>query len=580
MYTFLTIYSIVVLVLLVFKIKWGLILYILMIFLLPSLSFTIGGIALKWNFFNLLLLFSLLFYVKRYHLNISISECKPFFWYFGVLFLFIPIEYELSYSYQLITWFGNVLRYFIVPLAMFSLFKENNVREVIFLNYIVYVCIFVATIYGLFLTQTEGINPYLLLMISDADNLIEYAAPSEDRLFGRISSVFSHPMTFGCFLVVAFFFCLYKIILKKDGCVPIVLLILIISCAMTCGVRSVLAGIMLGLMAFLLFNHKIKYLFYTIVVAGLILFIVFQEDVLYTYVASIFSSSASADVKGSSVEMRLRQLLGCFDIISSNPLFGNGFGWTAYYNQMNGDHPVVFVVGAQDGIAAVSGKTWLFLILSGFATGASWLCYFHALQTGDVNKVVPIDKSSTILTIVLAFLFLGEEVSALKIVCVILIGAGTFLMIQKKETEKSAGQEKRSWLLYACLSAVFASLTSILGKIGIEGLNSNLGTAIRTAVVLLMAWIMVFAKGKQKEIGRIDRRELGFICLSGLATGGSWLCYYKALQDGLASVVVPIDKLSILVTIAFSYLVFHEKLTKRAAIGLVLIVAGTLLMIL
>lgn len=241
---------------------------------------------------------------------------------------------------------------------------------------------------------------------------------------------------------------------------------------------------------------------------------------------------------------------------------------------------MVFVVGAQDGIAAVSGKTWLFLILSGFATGASWLCYFHALQTGDVNKVVPIDKSSTILTIVLAFLFLGEEVSALKIVCVILIGAGTFLMIQKKETEKSAGQEKKSWLLYACLSAVFASLTSILGKIGIEGLNSNLGTAIRTAVVLVMAWIMVFAKGKQKEIGRIDRRELGFICLSGLATGGSWLCYYKALQDGLASVVVPIDKLSILVTIAFSYLVFHEKLTKRAAIGLVLIVAGTLLMIL
>ena len=241
---------------------------------------------------------------------------------------------------------------------------------------------------------------------------------------------------------------------------------------------------------------------------------------------------------------------------------------------------MVFVVGAQNGIAAVSCETWLFLILSGFATGASWLCYFHALQAGDVNKVGPIDKSSTILTIVLAFLFLGEEVSALKIVCVILIGAGTFLMIQKKETEKSVGQEKKSWLLYACLSAVFASLTSILGKIGIEGLNSNLGTAIRTAVVLVMAWIMVFAKGKQKEIGRIDRRELGFICLSGLATGGSWLCYYKALQDGLASVVVPIDKLSILVTIAFSYLVFHEKLTKRAAIGLVLIVAGTLLMIL
>lgn len=241
---------------------------------------------------------------------------------------------------------------------------------------------------------------------------------------------------------------------------------------------------------------------------------------------------------------------------------------------------MVFVVGAQDGIAAVSGKTWLFLILSGFATGASWLCYFHALQAGDVNKVVPIDKSSTILTIVLAFLFLGEEVSALKIVCVILISVGTFLMIQKKETERAWGRRKRTGFCMPAYPAVFASLTSILGKIGIEGLNSNLGTAIRTAVVLVMAWIMVFAKGKQKEIGRIDRRELGFICLSGLATGGSWLCYYKALQDGLASVVVPIDKLSILVTIAFSYLVFHEKLTKRAAIGLVLIVAGTLLMIL
>ena len=241
---------------------------------------------------------------------------------------------------------------------------------------------------------------------------------------------------------------------------------------------------------------------------------------------------------------------------------------------------MVFVVGAQNGIAAVSGKTWLFLILSGFATGASWLCYFHALQAGDVNKVVPIDKSSTILTIVLAFLFLGEEVSALKIVCVILIGAGTFLMIQKKETEKSVGQEKKSWLLYACLSAVFASLTSILGKIGIEGLNSNLGTAIRTAVVLVMAWIMVFAKGKQKEIGRIDRRELGFICLSGLATGGSWLCYYKALQDGLASVVVPIDKLSIVVSVAFAWIVFKEKLSSKGLAGLVLIVAGTLILLL
>lgn len=241
---------------------------------------------------------------------------------------------------------------------------------------------------------------------------------------------------------------------------------------------------------------------------------------------------------------------------------------------------MVFLAGAQSGLAAVEPKTWIFLIMSGLATGGSWLCYFRALQIGDINKVVPIDKSSTVLTIVLAFIFLHEQVSLLKLVCVILIAIGTFMMIQKKENVKVKESNSKAWLFYAVLSAVFASLTSILGKVGIENINSNLGTAIRTCVVLVMAWIVVFVTGKQKTIREISGKELGFICLSGLATGGSWLCYYKALQDGLASVVVPIDKLSILVTIAFSYLVFHEKLTRKSAIGLVLIVVGTLLMIL
>lgn len=241
---------------------------------------------------------------------------------------------------------------------------------------------------------------------------------------------------------------------------------------------------------------------------------------------------------------------------------------------------MVFLAGAQSGLAAVDPKTWIFLIMSGLATGGSWLCYFRALQIGDINKVVPIDKSSTVLTIVLAFIFLHEQVSLLKLVCVILIAIGTFMMIQKKENVKAKESNSKAWLFYAVLSAVFASLTSILGKVGIENINSNLGTAVRTCVVLVMAWIVVFVTGKQKTIREISGKELGFICLSGLATGGSWLCYYKALQDGLASVVVPIDKLSILVTIAFSYLVFHEKLTRKSAIGLVLIVVGTLLMIL
>ena len=238
---------------------------------------------------------------------------------------------------------------------------------------------------------------------------------------------------------------------------------------------------------------------------------------------------------------------------------------------------MVFVVGSQGTVRAISGKTLLFLALSGLATGGSWLCYFRALQLGDVNKVVPIDKSSTVLTILLAAIFLQEGVSLPKGIGIVLIAAGTFLMIEKKES--SGGTKSAAWLWYALGSAVFASLTAILGKVGISGVESNLGTAIRTGVVLVMSWVMVFVTGKQEELKAIPRHELGFICLSGLATGGSWLCYYKALQDGPASVVVPIDKLSILVTVLFSYLVFHEKLTEKSGLGLAGIVAGTLLML-
>lgn len=238
---------------------------------------------------------------------------------------------------------------------------------------------------------------------------------------------------------------------------------------------------------------------------------------------------------------------------------------------------MVFVTGQLGGINDISGKTLAFLILSGLATGGSWLCYFRALQIGDVNKVTPVDKSSTVLTMLLAFIILGEELSLLKIVCIVLIGAGTYLMIEKKETDvKTTG---KGWLFYAVLSAVFASLTSILGKIGISGVPSNLGTAIRTIVVLIMAWVMVFVTKKQGELKKIDRKSMLFICLSGLTTGLSWLCYYKALQDGQASIVVPTDKLSILVTVAFSCIVLKEKLTKKSLLGLVLITVGTLLLV-
>lgn len=240
---------------------------------------------------------------------------------------------------------------------------------------------------------------------------------------------------------------------------------------------------------------------------------------------------------------------------------------------------MVLIVGSGTQIGNISTKTLVFLVLSGLATGASWLCYFRALQKGDINKVVPIDKSSTVLTILLALIFLGEGLSPVKIVSVVLIAVGTLMMIDRKaSTEADRDKDSRGWLIYAVLSAVFASVTAILGKVGIEDIDSNLGTAIRTTVVLLMAWFMVLVTGKCSEVKKIEGRELLFIILSGIATGASWLCYYRALKEGPASVVVPIDKLSILVTIVFSRIVFNERLNIKSGEGLVAIIAGTILL--
>ena len=238
---------------------------------------------------------------------------------------------------------------------------------------------------------------------------------------------------------------------------------------------------------------------------------------------------------------------------------------------------MVGVVGSFDTIGDISPKSLLFLVLSGFATGASWICYFKALSMADVNKVVPIDKSSTVLTVLAAIILFNETNNlTVKLIGTFLIGAGVLMMVEKKQTGDV--KEKRSWIIYAVGAAVFAAATSILAKIGIEGVESNLGTAIRTIGVLIMAWAIVFMKGKGGQVRKIDRRELMFISLSGIATGASWLCYYYAIQTGIVSVVVPIDKLSILVSVGFSYIVFKEKLSKKAAAGLALMVAGTLAM--
>ena len=239
---------------------------------------------------------------------------------------------------------------------------------------------------------------------------------------------------------------------------------------------------------------------------------------------------------------------------------------------------MVLVVGSLHTITEIQPKAFIFLILSGLATGASWICYFKALSVGDINKVVPIDKSSTVLTVLLAIICFGETSNlVMKLIATAILAVGIFLMVEKKKREEK--QESKTWMLYAVLAAVFAALTSILAKMGISGVESNLGTAIRTGVVLIMAWVIVFARGKQAQLKSIDKKELLFIGLSGIATGASWLCYYYAIQNGEVSVVVPIDKLSIIVTVIFSYFVFKEKLSKKAFAGLCLVVVGTLLMV-
>ena len=239
---------------------------------------------------------------------------------------------------------------------------------------------------------------------------------------------------------------------------------------------------------------------------------------------------------------------------------------------------MVLVVGSFETISSIEGRSLLFLILSGLATGASWLCYFKALANGDVNKVVAIDKSSTVLTIILAMLFFNETSHWLvKLFNTFLIGIGVLLMVEKKQSIQQT--KHKQWLFYAVLSAVFAALTSILAKMGIARVESNLATAIRTVVVLIMAWGIVIMKGKQHLVKEIQRRELFYICLSGIATGASWLCYYYAIQNGIVSIVVPIDKLSIVFSVIFSYFVFKERLSKKAMLGLGLMIIGTLSMV-
>ncbi len=283
--------------------------------------------------------------------------------------------------------------------------------------------------------------------------------------------------------------------------------------------------------------------------------------ILYAFLSAIFAGITSILAKiglkntNSNVVTAIRTLVVLV------------FAWT-----------LVVIAGTYDEMSHISGKTLFFLITSGLATGASWLCYFKALTVGDVNKVTPVDKTSTVLAMIIAIIFLHESLTWLKGLSMVLIMAGTFLMIEFKENKESQLQ-KKSWLFYAILSSVFAAITSTLGKIGVSDIDSTLGTAIRTIVVLIMAWVVVFVTGSQGEIKKIQKKNLLAICASGITTGGSWIFYFKALQTGDVSVVVPIDKLSIIVTVAFSALFLKEKVSGKTLLGLGFIVAGTLLLL-
>ena len=241
---------------------------------------------------------------------------------------------------------------------------------------------------------------------------------------------------------------------------------------------------------------------------------------------------------------------------------------------------MVAAVRSAGTIGDISPKSWLFLALSGLATGGSWICYFKALSVGDVNKVVPIDKSSTLMAVILSIVLFNETGDlGLRLVGTAVATVGTFLMIERKPGNASGSDARdyRASITYALAAAVFAALTSVLAKVGIEGVESNLATAIRTMFVLAMAWAIVAGKGKMGLVRSANRREFGFLTASGVATGASWLCYYYAIQMGQVSVVVQVDKLSLLVSIAFAAAVFGERLSRRAGIGLALIVAGTAL---
>ena len=236
---------------------------------------------------------------------------------------------------------------------------------------------------------------------------------------------------------------------------------------------------------------------------------------------------------------------------------------------------MVWIVGSADTIGQISTTSVVFLILSGLATGGSWLCYFKALSMADVNKVAPVDKSSTILSVLLAIVLFSETSHlGAKLAGTALLAVGIYLMIEKKPGQKP-GEQDRRWIVYAVLSAVFAALTSILAKVGITGVESNLGTAIRTAVVLVVSWGIVAARGKLRQIPKVRGRELAWILLSGVTTGASWLCYYYAIGNGVVSVVVPIDKMSILVTVLLSRVILKERISGKAGLGLALMLAGT-----
>lgn len=379
------------------KIKWGITLYLLIVLLVPSLSYISIPFLQKWAGFNAVILVALCMHSYLHKVPLYIAPIKHFIFLFLFYLILIPLQKDTPLDYQLNNWLGQSFRALILPLAMLTVYKEEKSTKLI--SWVLSISIIIACVYGLFLLNLKGFNPYLLALMSNASELEEYSMGGSGRVFGRIGSVFPHPMTFGVFLICAFNYCLFKILhakSKKSSYFAWAMLILVVINTITCGVRSVIAGIVISALTFLVTNKKFKYFIWSTILLLIAWLFISSNRELEFYITSIFNSSNSAYVQGSSATMRLEQLAGCFSEISNTPIIGHGYNWTAYYSITKGDHPIIL---AFESLVFVILCNWG---LSGCFAWLGFLIKFWKKIRADVKN--KLDKYSIQLCLTISYL--------------------------------------------------------------------------------------------------------------------------------------------------------------------------------